>query len=97
VTPNQKLSRLITGRAVTGSSIANDILMVRFSDGSQMNVTIADGTSVTVPEKTVSTIYQNTDDIDIAFSDGTFAKIALAEQNANISVRSAAGALQYVG
>ena len=62
-----------------------------------MRATLALGTPVDVPTKTVAVVHQNGPNLQISFDDQTTTDIALDPESSSVLVRSASGTLEYVG
>ena len=92
---NQKLTRLIQGRTITGTSTIDPVLTVQFSDGSQMTVQ-TDGTVLTIADGgTVSAVRQADTTLQLEFEDGNTLDIATAEETSCVMVRDRSHLMEY--
>ena len=92
---NQKLTRLIQGRTITGTSTIDPVLTVQFSDGSQMTVQ-TDGTVLTIADGgTVSAVRQADTTLQLVFEDGSMLNIATAEETSCVMVRDRNHVMEY--
>ena len=92
---NQKLTSLIQGRTITGTTTIDPVLTVQFDDGSQMTVQ-TDGSTVTIADGgTVSAVRQADTTLQLEFEDSSTLDIATAEETSCVMVRDRNHVMEY--
>ena len=93
---NQKLTKLIAGRTISGTSQADGLLTITFDDGSVMKIKVAPAntSSATTGEK-VFKVRQSGTELDLDLEGGSTVKIITAEATSSVMLRDKAGTLGY--
>lgn len=93
---NQKLTKLIAGRTISGTSQADDVLTVTFDDGSTMKIKTAptNANSAATGSKVVK-VRQGGTDLAVDLEGGSTVTIQTAEATSSVMLRDKAGALEY--
>lgn len=92
---NQKLTSLIKGRTITGTSTTGSVLTVEFDDGSQMTIQ-TDGSTITVADGgTVAAVLQADTTLQLEFEDGSTLEITTAEETSCVMVRDSHRVMEY--
>jgi hypothetical protein len=92
---NQKLTSLIQGRTITGTTTVDPVLTVQFDDGSLMTVE-TDGTAITIAEGgTVAAVRQADTTLQLEFEDGSMLDIETAEETSCVMVRDRSHVMEY--
>jgi hypothetical protein len=92
---NQKLTRLIAGRLVTGADTDAAQCVVHFGDGSKMTVKVA-APPVSVDSRgTVTRVWQAGTALDVDLDGGATISFTTPEPMASVMVRGASGAMEY--
>ena len=92
---NQKLTSLIQGRTITGTTAIDPVLTVQFDDGSQMTVQ-TDGSTVTIAAGgTVAAVRQGDTTLQLEFEDGSTLDITTAEETSCVMVRDRSHLMEY--
>jgi len=92
---NQKLTPIIAGRIVKHTKQSDGVLAIRFTDDSVMKIKTGAAFTDSIVGRTVKAIRQQATEFDLDFTDGTSAKITLAEETSSVMLRDKAGALEY--
>jgi len=95
MTSNHKLTALIAGRTVAGTSNAGDVLTVKFGDGSHMTVQTAGSSNSAVTGGTVKAVRQSGTTLALDFAPSGTMEITTAEETSCIMVRDKSGAMEY--
>jgi hypothetical protein len=93
---NQKLTRVIQGRAVQSAQQQNNVFTVVFTDGSAM--TVKTGQPVTCAEisnSPVKAVRQQDTTFDLDFADGTTLEIQTAEATSSVMLRDKTHVREY--
>ena len=94
---NQKLTRLIAGRAIKASAQADNLLTLTFSDDSTMRIKVAPAATnaaVNAGAK-VKKVRQKGTGFDLDFEDNTTWTVQLAEATSSVLLRDHAGKMEY--
>ncbi len=92
---NQKLTSLIKGRTITGTSTADPVLTVQFNDGSVMTIQ-TDGSTLTIADGgTVAAVRQADTTLQLEFEDGSTLDIATAEETSCVMLRDSKRVMEY--
>ena len=93
---NPKLTKIIAGRTITGTSQADSLLTITFDDGSTMTVKNAPSNSNTAATGgKVLKVRQEGTELDFDLERGGTITVALAEATSSVMLRDAAGKMEY--
>ncbi len=93
---NQKLTMIIAGRTIIGTSQADGLLTITFDDGSTMKVKIGpSNTNTTTTGGKVLKVRQGGTELDLDLESGTTVKIITAEETSSVMIRDHAEKLEY--
>lgn len=92
---NHKLTSLIQGRTIAGTSNQNDALTISFGDGSKMTVQTAGPSNSASTGGTVKAVRQQGTTLSLDMEGGSTLEIPTAEETSSVMVRSADGAMEY--
>ena len=93
---NQKLTKIIAGRAISGTSQADGLLTVTFDDGSTMKIkTAASNTNSAATSGKVLKVRQGGTELDFDLEGGATVTIQTAEATSSVMLRDKTGALEY--
>ena len=92
---NHKLTGVLQGRTVAGTSNQNDALTISFTDGSQMTVQTAGSSHSASTGGTIQVVRQQGMTLSLDMENGAVMEIQTAEESSSVMVRSADGALEY--
>ncbi len=93
---NQKLTRIIAGRTVSGTTQADNLLTLTFDDGSAMRVKVAAGyTNTAVAGDKIVKVQQQGTTLLLDMETGGPLKIDTAEATSSVMLRDKAGKLEY--
>ena len=95
MTSNHKLTSLIRGRTVSGTSNQGDVLTLLFNDGSQMTVQTAGSSNSAATGGTVQAVRQQGTTLALDFAAGGTLEVPLAEETSSVIVRDKNGAMEY--
>ena len=93
---NQKLTKLIAGRTISGSSQADGLLTLTLDDGSIMKIKVAPSNmnSAATGGK-IKKVRQGGTELDLDLEDGSTLKIITAEETSSVMLRDKAGGFEY--
>ena len=93
---NQKLTKIIAGRSISGTAQADNLLTVTFDDGSTMKVKVAPGyTNTAVAGDKIVKVQQQGTELLLDVETGGPLKIDTAEATSSVMLRDKAGKLEY--
>ena len=93
---NQKLTKIIAGRTISGTSQADNILSITFDDGSVMKIKVAPaGTNDATTGGKVLKVQQEGTVLCLVLTDGSSVKIETAEATSSVMLRDKSGKLEY--
>lgn len=93
---NQKLTKLIAGRRISGTTYADNLLTITFDDGSTMKVKVAVGYTYTaVTGDKIVKVQQQGTALLMAMETGSPLKIDTAEATSSVMLRDKVGKLEY--
>ena len=92
---NHKLTRLLQGRTIAGTSNANNALTVSFTDHSKMTVQTAGSSNSASTGGTVKAVRQSGTTLNLDMEDGSTLEIPLAEETSSVMVRDGSGTMEY--
>ncbi len=93
---NQKLTKIIAGRTISGSSQADGLLTFTLDDGSVMKIKVApsNANSAATGGKILK-VRQGGTELDLDLEGGTTIKIITAEETSSVMLRDKAGGFVY--
>ena len=93
---NQKLTKIIAGRSITGTAQADGLLTITFDDCSTMRVKVAPSTTnLGVTSGKVAKVRQQGTDLILDLEGGGSVPITTAEATSSVMLRDKAGKLEY--
>ena len=93
---NQKLTRVIAGRVISGTSQADGLLTMTFDDGSTMKVKTATSTTNTAATGgKVQKVRQESTMLALDLEGGSTLEIETAEAPSSVMLRDSAGKMEY--
>ena len=95
MTSNHKLTNLIKGRPLAGTSNQNDVLTVTFTDGSRMTVQTAGSSNSASTGGTIKAVQQQGTTLRLEMEDGSTLDIQTAEETSSVMVRDKNGTMEY--
>ena len=95
MSPNHKLTTVIKGRMIDGSSNAGDVMTISFTDGSKMAVKTAGSSNNASTGGTVKGVRQGGTTLEIEFEDGSDLSITTPEETASVMVRDKDAKMEY--
>ena len=95
MTSNHKLTGVLKGRTISGTSNQGDVLTVLFNDGSKMTVQTTGSSNSAATGGTVQAVRQAGTTLALDFEGGGTLEIPLAEETSSVMVRDKSGAMEY--
>ena len=92
---NHKLTALLQGRTIAGTSNQNDVLTLSFTDGSQMTVQTAGSSHSASTGGTIKAVRQAGTTLSLDLESGSTLEIQTAEETSSVLVRDAKGVMEY--
>lgn len=93
---NQKLTRIIAGRTISGTSQADDMLSITFDDGSVMKIkTTPSNANTAATGGKVARVRQEGTSLCLDLEGGMTLSIQTAEATSSVMLRDKAGKLEY--
>ena len=94
---NQKLTKLIVGRAVAACTPTEGLLTLTLDDGSTMRIKTAPAAAIPAinPALKIKKVRQKGTELDLDLEDGTTLLIHLAEATSSVLIRDKAGKMEY--
>ena len=93
---NQKLTKIIAGRTISGTAQADGLLTITFDDGSTMKVkTGPSNTNSAATGGKVLKVRQGGTELDLDLEGGGSVKIITAEETSSVMLRDKAGKMEY--
>jgi hypothetical protein len=93
---NQKLTKVIAGRAVKVATAEPAGVLVLFDDQSNMKIKTA-GPATIPPGGKIKSIHEAKAEFKIDFEDGSSATLRLADPGSSVAVRDKNNAVEYLG
>ena len=93
--PNHKLTNVIKGRVINGTSNSDDVMAISFYDGSKMTVKTAGSSNSASSGGTVKGVHQGGTVLNIDFESGATLSIQTAEATSSVMVRDKDGKMEY--
>ena len=92
---NQKLTKIIAGRTISGTTQADNLLTLTFDDGSVMKIKVApSNTNNAATGGKILKVRQEGTDLELDFVGGGV-QIVTAEETSSVMLRDKAGKLEY--
>lgn len=95
MTSNHKLTALIKGRTIAGTSNQGDVLTISFTDHSKMAVQTSGSSNSAATGGTVKAVRQQDTTLALDMENGGTLEIQLAEATSSVMVRDASGTMEY--
>ena len=93
---NQKLTKIIAGRTISGTSQADGLLTLTLDDGSIMKIKVApSNTNSAATGGTIKKVRQGGTELDLDLEDGSTLKIITAEETSSVMLRDKSGGFAY--
>ena len=93
---NQKLTKIIAGRTISGTAQADGLLTITFDDGSTMKVKVAaSNTNTAATGGKVAKVRQQGTDLILDLEGGGSVPITTAEATSSVMLRDRTGKLEY--
>lgn len=92
---NHKLTHLIQGRTIAGTSNQNNVLTISFTDHSKMTVQTAGSSNSAATGGTIKAVRQQGTTLSLDMESGGTLEIQTAEDTSSVMVRSADGTMEY--
>ncbi len=92
---NHKLSAVLEGRRITGTSNQNDTLLVHFDDGSVMTVKTAGSSNSASTGSAIAAVRQQDTTLHLDFENGSTMTIQTAEATSSVMVRDKDNTMEY--
>ena len=92
---NHKLTDLLQGRTIAGTSNSNNELTISFTDGSKMTVQTAGSSNSASTGGTIKAVRQEGTRLSLDMEGGSTLEIPLAEETSSVMVRDASGTIEY--
>ena len=92
---NHKLTSLIKGRTIAGTSNQGNVLTVTFTDESKMTVQTAGSSNSASTGGTIKAVRQSGTTLDLDLEDGSTLAIQTAEEASSVMVRDGKGVMEY--
>lgn len=93
---NQKLTKIIAGRTISGTAQVDGLLTISFDDGSTMKIkTAPTSMSVAATGGKILKVRQGGTELDFDLEGGSTVTIQTAEETSSVMLRDKAGKLEY--
>lgn len=92
---NHKLTSLIKGRTIAGTSNQGATLTIVFDDGSQMTVQTTGSSNSAATGGKIHAVRQQGTELDLDFEGGGTLAIPLAEETSSVMMRDKNGVMEY--
>ena len=93
---NQKLTKIIAGRTIAGTSQADGLFTITFADGSIMKIKTAPSiTNSAATGGTVAKVQQQGTTLALVLEGGSTVTITTAEETSSVMLRDTAGKMEY--
>ena len=92
---NPKLTALIKGRTIAGTSSSGNVMTINFTDGSVMTVQTAGNVNSGMTGHTVQAVRQQDTTLALDFEGGTSLQIQTAEATSSVMVRGKDHKFEY--
>ena len=95
MTSNHKLTGVLQGRTINGTSNSGDTLTIHFTDGSSMTVQTTGSSNSASSGGTIKGVRQQGTTLALDFEAGGTMEVPLAEETSSVMVRGKDGAMEY--
>ena len=95
MTSNHKLTGVLKGRTISGTSNEGGVLTILFDDGSKMTVQTAGSSHSAATGGRVQAVRQAGTTLALDFEGGGTMEIPLAEETSSVMVRDKNGGMEY--
>ena len=95
MTSNHKLTGILQGRTINGTSNSGDTLTIHFTDGSQMTVQTTGSSNSASSGGTIKAVRQQGTTLALDFEAGETMEIPLAEETSSVMVRGKDSTMEY--
>jgi len=92
---NHKLTGLLAGRTIKGSSNANDLMTINFDDGSTMTIKTSGSSNSASTGGTIKAVRQQDTSLMLDFEAGGTLTVTTAEASSCVMVRGKDHAMEY--
>src|SRR5438067_7763845 len=92
---NHKLTAAIKGRTISGTSNANNQMVISFTDGSKMTIKTSGSSNSGSTGGTIEKVRQKDNELDLDMEGGSTMKIQTAEPTSSVILRDKDGKLEY--
>ena len=93
---NQKLTHLVAGRSISGTSQSGDVLTVTLDDGSVLTIkTAPSNTNAAATGGKIAKVQQQGTDLVFVLDGGKTLAVKLAEETSSVTMRDKAGGFAY--
>jgi hypothetical protein len=93
---NQKLTKVIAGRTIMGTTVEPGGVLILFDDQSNMKIKTAGPATIPAGAK-VKSVHEAKAEFKIDFEDGSSATFCLASSGSSVGVRDKKHAVEYLG
>ena len=94
MTSNHKLTGVLQGRTINGTSNSGDTLTIHFTDGSQMTVQTTGSSNSASSGGTIKAVRQQGTTLALDFEAGEGMELPLAEETSSVMVRGKDGTME---
>ena len=95
MTSNHKLTKIIEGRTISGTSNSDGKMGINFTDGSTMTIKTAGNSNSAVSGQTIKAVRQQDTTLSLDFENGTSLAIQTAEATSSVMVRDKNHVMEY--
>jgi hypothetical protein len=92
---NHKLTSVLQGKTIAGTSNQNDVLTLAFTDHSKMTVQTSGSSNSAATGGTVKAVRQQGTTLNLDMDSGSTMEIQTAEETSSVLVRGADGTMEY--
>jgi hypothetical protein len=92
---NHKLTGILKGRTISGTSNQGNVLTILFDNGSKMTVQTAGSSNSAATGGTVKAVRQEGTTLALDFEGGGTLEIPLAEETSSVMARDKNGVMEY--
>ena len=92
---NHKLTSLIQGRTIAGTSNQSNVLTVAFTDNSKMTVQTTGSSNSAATGGTIKAVRQQGTTLSLDMEHGGTLEIQTAEETSSVMVRGSSGTMEY--
>jgi hypothetical protein len=92
---NHKLTSVLQGKTIAGTSNQDDVLTIAFTDRSKMTVQTSGSSNSASTGGTVKAVRQQGTTLSLDMENGSTMEIQTAEETSSVMVRGADGTMEY--